>query len=95
MPRPHILPHPTPRYDNTSAQFPLGNSLFATKEKLQKNLEDYSQARAISTASRLVEMGLLEKGSSKNETAKLPPRTTYSITSFGKEIYEEILSKNS
>ena len=61
---------------------------------LQKNLDDYRQTRAITTASRLVEMGLLEKGSSKNETAKLPPRTTYSITSFGKEIYEGILLKN-
>ena len=39
-------------------------------------------------------MGLLEKGSTANETKGLPPRTTYEITSLGKEIYDKILSKN-
>ena len=72
----------------------LKNVVVEEEEKLQKNLEDYSQARAISTASRLVEMGLLEKGSTANETKGLPPRTTYEITSLGKEIYDKILSKN-
>ena len=63
-------------------------------EKLQGNLDGYRQTRAITTSSRLVEMGLLEKGSSPNETPGYPPKTSYELTELGEEIYEDILSKN-
>ena len=49
--------------------------------------------KATATAARLVELGLLSRGSIKQN--KLPPKTVYSSTDRGKRIYEEILSKNS
>ena len=64
------------------------------EEDLQENLDEYRQMRAITTASRLVEMRLLEKGSSDNETKGNPPRTSYTITELGEQIYKDTLSKN-
>ena len=48
--------------------------------------------KAIATTGRLVELGLLVRGSKRQE--KRPPKTIYSSTDLGKRIYEGILSKN-
>ena len=48
--------------------------------------------KATATAARLVELGLLSRGSIKQN--KLPPKTVYSSTDRGKRIYEGILLKN-
>ena len=54
---------------------------------IKKNIDSYRQQRAIATASRLVEMGLLEKDSTENfkDGKKLPPKTLYVITESGRE----------
>ena len=54
---------------------------------IKKNIDSYRQQRAIATASRLVEMGLLEKDSTENfkDGKKLPPKTLYVITELGRE----------
>ena len=48
--------------------------------------------RATATTTRLVELGLLVRGSKRQE--KRPPKTIYSSTDLGKRIYEGILLKN-